>query len=143
MTDQTKRSLLKFGGFTDVALASVLASCGKKEEAGPTGSSARFGCGASLGGCAPAAPGRCGSRSRTWVRSVRRWLDVAELTTGARRSKSTSKDKDQHQLRRETPGGRRRRARVSRHGEPGHQLIFGTTFGYMEPMLKVAADSRT
>jgi basic membrane protein A len=25
----------------------------------------------------------------------------------------------------------------------GNKLIFGTTFGYMEPMLKVAADTRT
>ena len=25
----------------------------------------------------------------------------------------------------------------------GNKLIFGTTFGYMEPMLKVAADART
>jgi simple sugar transport system substrate-binding protein len=35
---------------------------------------------------------------------------------------------------------RRRRARVSRHGGQGNKLIFGTTFGYMEPMLKTATD---
>src|SRR5262250_2743755 len=35
MTGQTKRSLLKLGGYTAIAAAAALAGCGKKEEPAP------------------------------------------------------------------------------------------------------------
>ena len=56
MTTQTKRSLLKLGGFAAVAAAAALVGCGKKEEPAATQAAAPASVAAPAAAPAPAEP---------------------------------------------------------------------------------------
>jgi basic membrane protein A and related proteins len=134
MTSQTKRSLLKLGGFTALAAASALVGCGKKDEPAPQAA-------APASAAAPAKPaplkiafayvGPVGDGGWTFAHDNGR--KAIEKEFGDKISTSFVENVPEA-----ADAERVFRDMVSQ----GNKLIFGTTFGYMEPMLKVAADAK-
>ncbi|MFZ9298327.1 MAG: BMP family ABC transporter substrate-binding protein [Hylemonella sp.] len=130
MTDQPKRSLLKLAALTAIA-AATLAGCGKKEEAAPAASAPAA--------PAPAAPlkvafayvGPVGDGGWTFAHDNGRKAVEKEFGDKVATSfvEKVPESADAERVIRDMVG-------------QGNQLIFGTTFGYMEPMLKVAADHK-
>ncbi|MEY4752949.1 MAG: hypothetical protein RJA44_624 [Pseudomonadota bacterium] len=134
MTDLNKRSLLKLAGLTSLTLTAALVGCGKKEEAAPAAAPA------SAPASAAAAPaklkiafayvGPVGDGGWTYAHDNARkavekeFGDKVETTFVEKVPESA----DAERVFRDLIG-------------QGNKLIFGTTFGYMEAMLKVAADS--
>ena len=131
MTDLRKRSLLKIASLTAVASA-ALVGCGKKEEPAPAPAPAPA-------ASAPAKPeplkiafayvGPVGDGGWTFAHdSARKALEKEfgdKVVTTFVENVPESADAE----------------RVLRDmASQGNKLIFGTTFGYMEPMLKVAPD---
>ncbi len=136
MNDLNKRSLLKLAALTAVASA-ALVGCGKKEEAAPAAPAAPAP--AAAAAPAPAAPlnvafayvGPVGDGGWSFAHdNGRKELEKAlgdKIKTTFVESVPESADAE----------------RVFRDmASQGNKLIFGTTFGYMEPMLKVAADNK-
>jgi basic membrane protein A and related proteins len=135
MTSQTKRSLLKLGGFTALAAAAALVGCGKKEEpAAPTAA-------APASAAAPAKPaplkiafayvGPVGDGGWTFAHDNGRKAIEKEFGDKITTSfvENVPEAADAERVFRDMAG-------------QGTKVIFGTTFGYMEPMLKVAADAK-
>jgi len=134
---QTKRSLLRLGGFAAVAAAAALVGCGKKEEAAAPPAATP----APAAAPAPAKPeplkiafayvGPVGDGGWTFAHDNARKAIQKEfgdkIVTSYVESVPEAADAE-----------RVFRDMVS----TGNKLIFGTTFGYMEPMLKVAADHK-
>ncbi|RZL92815.1 MAG: BMP family ABC transporter substrate-binding protein, partial [Variovorax sp.] len=140
MTDlMNKRSLLKLAALTAVASAALM-GCGKKEEAAaPAAAPAAPAPTAAAPAPAPAAPlniafayvGPVGDGGWTFAHdNARKALEKEygdKIKTTFVESVPESADAE----------------RVFRDmASQGNKLIFGTTFGYMEPMLKVAADNK-
>jgi basic membrane protein A len=135
MTNQTKRSLLKLGGFTAVAAAAALMGCGKKEE--PAAPQAA----APASAAAPAQPaalkiafayvGPVGDGGWTFAHDNGRKAIEKEFGDKITTSfvENVPEAADAERVFRDMVG-------------QDVKLIFGTTFGYMEPMLKVAADAK-
>ena len=132
MTDLSKRSLIKVAALTALASATLI-GCGKKEEAAPAPAPAP------AAAPAPAKPeplkiafayvGPVGDGGWTFAHDNGRKAIEKEfgdrVVTSFVESVPESADAE----------------RVIRDmASQGNKLIFGTTFGYMEPMLKVAAD---
>jgi basic membrane protein A and related proteins len=134
MTSQTKRSLLKLGGFTAMAAAAALMGCGKKDEPAPQAA-------APASAAAPAKPaplkiafayvGPVGDGGWTFAHdNGRKAIDKEfgdKITTSF--VENVPEAADAERVFRDMVG-------------QDVKLIFGTTFGYMEPMLKVAADAK-
>ena len=134
MTDLNKRSLLKVAALSAVA-AAALVGCGKKEEAAPAPAPAP------VAAPAPAKPeplkiafayvGPVGDGGWSFAHDNAR-KDI-EKTFGDKIKttyvESVPESADAERVFRDFVG-------------QGNQLIFGTTFGYMESMLKVAADHK-
>jgi simple sugar transport system substrate-binding protein len=134
MTD--KRTLLKLGGLSLVAAAASLAGCGKKEEPAKPAATA-----AAPAASAPAKPaplkiafayvGPVGDGGWTFAHDNGR--KALEKEFGDRITTSFVENvpeaADAERVFRDMVG-------------QGNKLIFGTTFGYMEPMLKVAPDAK-
>ena len=133
MTLDAKRSLLKLAGWTAVAATAALVGCGKKEE--PP---------APVPAAAPSAPpkpaplkiafayvGPVGDGGWTFAHDNARKALEAEFGDRIATSfvESVPEAADAERVFRDM---------VSQ----GNKLIFGTTFGYMEPMMKVAADHK-
>ena len=138
MTALSKRSMIKLAGWGSLAAAAALVGCGKKEEA-PAAAAASAAPVAAAS--APAKPeplkiafayvGPPGDGGWTFAHdNARKALEkeygdkivtsfVEKVPEGA----------DAERVFRDMVG-------------QGNKLIFGTTFGYMEPMLKVAADAK-
>ncbi|HEY9223535.1 MAG TPA: BMP family ABC transporter substrate-binding protein, partial [Variovorax sp.] len=137
MNDLNKRSLLKLAALTAVASAALI-GCGKKEEvAAPAAAPASAP--AAAAAPAPAAPlniafayvGPVGDGGWSFAHdNGRKALEKAfgdkVKTTFV---ESVPESADAERVFRDLVG-------------QGNKLIFGTTFGYMEPMLKVAADNK-
>ncbi|MDP1901007.1 MAG: BMP family ABC transporter substrate-binding protein [Rubrivivax sp.] len=134
MTLTTKRSLLKLAHWSTVAAAAALVGCGKKEEA-PAPQAA-----APAAAPAPAKPaplkiafayvGPVGDGGWTFAhdnarKAVEKEFGDKVVTTFVEKVPESA---DAERVFRDLAG-------------QGNKLVFGTTFGYMEPMLKVAADS--
>ncbi len=135
MTSQSKRSLIKLAGWSSLAAAAALAGCGKKEEpAAPAAAPA-----ASPVAAAPAKPeplkiafayvGPVGDGGWTFAhdngrKAVEKEFGDKVVTSFVEKVPEAA---DAERVFRDMAG-------------QGNKLIFGTTFGYMEPMLKVAAD---
>src|SRR5262249_35688525 len=135
MTVQTKRSLLQLAGWTSLALTAALVGCGKKEEAAPAPAAQ-----------APAASepakkeplkvafayvGPVGDGGWTFAhdngrKAVEKEFGDKVVTSFVEKVPEAA---DAERVFRDMVG-------------QGNKLIFGTTFGYMEPMLKVAADAK-
>ena len=137
MTDQHKRSILKLAALA--AAASALVACGKKDEPAPTAASpAPAPAAASAPAPAKADPlkiafayvGPVGDGGWTFAHDNARKALEKEYGDKIVTSfvESVPESADAERVIRDMAG-------------QGNKLIFGTTFGYMEPMLKVAADN--
>ena len=136
MTDLQKRSLLKFAAFSAVASA-ALVGCGKKEEPAPVPAPAPV---ASAPAPAPkpeplkiafAYVGPVGDGGWSFAHDNGRKALEKEFGDKIKTSfvESVPESADAERVFRDMAG-------------QGNKLIFGTTFGYMEPMLKVATDTK-
>ncbi|MFA5680330.1 MAG: BMP family ABC transporter substrate-binding protein [Hydrogenophaga sp.] len=130
MTDLNKRSLIKLAALTAVASAALI-GCGKKEEPAPAPEAAPV---AEAPKAEPlkvafAYVGPVGDGGWTFAHDNARKAVEAEfgdrvVTTFV---ENVPESADAERVLRDLAG-------------QGNKLVFGTTFGYMEPMLKVAAD---
>ncbi|CAH0353632.1 BMP family ABC transporter substrate-binding protein [Aquabacterium sp. CECT 9606] len=137
----TKRSLLKMAGWAGVAATAALVGCGKKDEAAPDAASAASipESTASVAAAAPAGPlniafayvGPVGDAGWTYAHDQGRLAVEKEFGD---KVKTTFVEK--------VPEGPDAERVIRDMVGQGNKLIFGTTFGYMEPMLKVAADNK-
>src|SRR5689334_22846270 len=137
MTDLNKRSLLKLAALTAVASA-ALVGCGKKEEApAPAAAPAAPAPTAAAPAPAPAGPlniafayvGPVGDGGWTFAHD-----------NGRKAIEKEFGDKIKTTFVESVPEGADAERVFRDMVSQGNKLIFGTTFGYMEPMLKVAAD---
>ena len=133
MTSLSKRALLKFGGLATVAAAAALAGCGKKD-AEPTASAAPSEAAAAATTeplkIAFAYVGPVGDAGWTYAHDQGRKAIEAEFG-----------DKVVTSYVEKVPEGPEAERVIRDLVGQGNTLVFGTTFGYMEPMLKVAADN--
>ncbi|WP_128000871.1 BMP family ABC transporter substrate-binding protein [Piscinibacter defluvii] len=138
MTLDSKRSLLKLAGWSSLAALAALAGCGKKEEPAPAAAPAPV-AEAPASAAAPAKPeplkiafayvGPVGDGGWTFAhdngrKAVEKEFGDKVITSFVEKVPEAA---DAERVFRDMAG-------------QGNKLIFGTTFGYMEPMLKVAAD---
>src|SRR5450631_3716990 len=136
MTLFTKRSLIKLAGWSSVAAAAALVGCGKKDEAPAADAGASA---ASMAAAAPAKPeplkvafayiGPVGDGGWTFAHDNARKALEKELG-----------DKIVTSFVEKVPEAADAERVFRDLASQGNKLIFGTTFGYMEPMLKAAAD---
>ncbi|MFT3956673.1 MAG: BMP family ABC transporter substrate-binding protein [Piscinibacter sp.] len=135
MTSQSKRSLIKLAGWSTLAATAALVGCGKKEEpAAPAAAPA-----ASPVAAAPAKPeplkiafayvGPVGDGGWTFAHD-----------NGRKAVEKEFGDKVVTSFVEKVPEAADAERVFRDMASQGNKLIFGTTFGYMEPMLKVAAD---
>jgi len=134
MTSFSKRALLKLAGWSTLAAGTALVGCGKKEEA-PAPAPAPV---AAASAAAPkpeplkiafAYVGPVGDGGWTFAHDNAR--KALEKQFG---------DKIQTSFVEKVPEAADAERVFRDMASQGNKLIFGTTFGYMEPMLKVAAD---
>lgn len=135
MTDQHKRSLLKVAALSALASAALM-GCGKKEEPAPAPAAPT----PAPVAAAPAAPeplkvafayvGPVGDGGWTFAHDNGRKAVEKEFGDKVKTSfvESVPESADAERVIRDMAA-------------QGNKLVFGTTFGYMEPMLKVAADT--
>ena len=139
MTSISKRALLKALSLTAVAGAAFLAGCGKKEEAPTAAAPAPAASPAAAAAPPKAEPlkiafayvGPVGDGGWTFAHDNGRKAIEKEFGDKVVTSfvEKVPEAADAERVFRDMVG-------------QGNKLIFGTTFGYMEPMLKVAADSK-
>ena len=135
MTDLQKRSLLRIAALTAVASAALL-GCGKKEEAAPVPAAPAPAAAASAPKAEPlkiafAYVGPVGDGGWSFAHDNGRKAIEKEFGDKVKTSfvESVPESADAERVIRDMVG-------------QGNKLIFGSTFGYMETMLKVAADSK-
>ena len=136
MTDISKRTLVKAAGWSVLAAAAALAGCGKKEEAAPAAASAPASAAASTAAAKPEPLkvafiyiGPVGDGGWTFAhdngrKAVEKQFGDKVVTTFVEKVPESA---DAERVFRDV-------------ASQGNKLIFGSTFGYMEPMLKTAAD---
>ena len=127
MTDFSKRSVIKLAALTAVA-AAALVGCGKKEEpksAAPAAAPAK----AEPLKIAFAYVGPVGDGGWTFAHD-----------NGRKAIEKEFGDKVVTSFVEKVPESADAERVIRDMAQQGNKLIFGTTFGYMEPMLKVAAD---
>jgi len=135
MTQFSKRALLKIAGWSTVAATAALVGCGKKEEAAAPAASAP------VAASAPAKPeplkiafayvGPVGDGGWTYAHDNARKAVEKEFGDKVVTSfvENVPEAADAERVFRDMIG-------------QGNKLIFGTTFGYMESMLKVAPEAK-
>lgn len=133
-----KRSLLKLAGWTSLAATAALMGCGKKEEA-PSAAAPAASAPAAAAASAPAEKlkiafayvGPVGDAGWTFAHDNARKAVEQEFGDRVTTSfvENVPEAADAERVFRDLVG-------------QGNKLVFGTTFGYMEPMLKVAADAK-
>jgi basic membrane protein A and related proteins len=137
MTHASKRSLLRIAGWGALAATAALVGCGKKEEqaAAPAASAATTAAAPASAAAGPlkiafAYVGPVGDGGWTFAHDNGRKAMEKEFGAKVETSfvEKVPEGADAERVFRDMVG-------------QGNKLIFGTTFGYMEPMLKVAADS--
>ncbi len=136
MTLASKRALLKLAGWSSLAAAAALVGCGKKEEAAPPAAAPAA---SPVAAAEPAKPeplkiafayvGPVGDGGWTFAhdngrKAVEKEFGDKVVTSFVEKVPEAA---DAERVFRDMAG-------------QGNKLIFGTTFGYMEPMLKTAAD---
>jgi len=130
----SKRSLLKLAGWASLATAAALAGCGKKEEAAPAAASEPASAAAVKADPLKVAfvyIGPVGDAGWTFAHDNGRKALEAELGD---KVKTTFVEK--------VPEGPDAERVIRDLVAQGNKVIFATSFGYMEPMLKVAADNK-
>ncbi len=139
MTSNSKRSLIKLAGWSSVAALAALAGCGKKEEAPAAAAPAASPVAAASAPAPKPEPlkiafayvGPVGDGGWTFAhdngrKAVEKEFGDKVITSFVEKVPEAA---DAERVFRDMAG-------------QGNKLIFGTTFGYMEPMLKVAADMK-
>ena len=129
MKPVSKRSLLQLASWTTVAAAAALVGCGKKEEAAPAATAPAPAAKPAPLKIAFAYVGPVGDGGWTFAhdngrKAIEKEFGDKVLTSFVEKVPEAA---DAERVFRDLTG-------------QGNTLIFGTTFGYMEPMLKVAAD---
>lgn len=130
MTDLQKRSLLKLAALSAVA-AAALVGCGKKEEAAPAAPAA-----------APAAKVEPLKVAFAYVGPVGDGGWTYAHDNGRKAVQQAYGDKVVTSFVEKVPESADAERVIRDMAAQGNKLIFGTTFGYMEPMLKVAGDTK-
>ncbi len=136
-TTLSKRSLLKVAGWATLAATAALVGCGKKAET-PAAPAASEPASAASTAAAPAGPlkiafayvGPVGDAGWTFAHNAGRLAVEKEFG-----------DKVKTTFAGKVPEGPEAERVLRDLVSQGNTLVFGTTFGYMEPMLKVAADN--
>ena len=137
MTFHSKRSLIKLAGWSSLAAAAALVGCGKKNETPAADAGASGAPMAAASAPVKAAPlkiafayvGPVGDGGWTFAHdNARKALD------------KEFGDKIVTSFVEKVPEGADAERVFRDMASQGNKLIFGTTFGYMEPMLKAAAD---
>ena len=131
MTDLQKRSLLKLAALSAVAAAALM-GCGKKEEAAPAPAPAP----------AAAAPAKAEPLkiAFAYVGPVGDGGWTYAHDNGRKAVEKEFGDKVVTSFVEKVPESADAERVIRDMAGQGNKLIFGTTFGYMEPMLKVAND---
>jgi simple sugar transport system substrate-binding protein len=133
MNTHTKRSLLKLAGWSSLAAVAALAGCGKKEEvpapAAPTAAASAPPPAAEPLKAAWIYVGPVGDAGWSYAHDLGRKEVEAEF--GAK-VKTTIVEK--------VPEGADAERVIRDLAAQGNKVIFATSFGYMEPMLKVASE---
>ena len=133
MTDLHKRSLLKLAALTAVA-AAALAGCGKKVEPAPAP--------------APAAAATAPAKAEplkvafAYVGPVGDGGWTFAHDKGRKDVEKAFGDKVVTSFVEKVPESADAERVIRDMAGQGNKLIFGTTFGYMEPMLKIAGDTK-
>ena len=134
MTDLHKRSLIKLAALSAVAVATAaaLAGCGKKEEPAP----------------APAAAAAAPAKAEplkvafAYVGPVGDGGWTFAHDNGRKEVEKAFGDKVVTSFVEKVPESADAERVIRDMAGQGNKLIFGTTFGYMEPMLKIAGDTK-
>jgi simple sugar transport system substrate-binding protein len=139
MSHASKRRLIKLAGWSALAATAALVGCGKKEEAAPAAPAATTAAAPAASAPAKAEPlkiafayvGPVGDGGWTFAHDNARKALEKEFGDKIVTSfvEKVPESADAERVFRDMVG-------------QGNTLIFGTTFGYMEPMLKVAADTK-
>jgi simple sugar transport system substrate-binding protein len=132
MTDFNQRSLLQLAALS--AAVAALAGCGKKEEAPPASAPA-------AAATAPAAKTEPLKIAFAYVGPVGDGGWTFAHDNGRKAVEKEFGDKVQTSFVEKVPEAADAERVFRDMVAQGNKLIFGTTFGYMEPMLKVAKDS--
>ncbi len=132
MTDLQKRSLLKLAALSAIA-AATLAGCGKKEEAAPAAAPAAS---------APAAKAEPLKIAFAYVGPVGDGGWTYAHDNGRKAVQKEFGDRVVTSFVEKVPESADAERVIRDMAAQGNKLIFGTTFGYMEPMLKVAGDTK-
>ncbi len=137
MTVISKRTLFRLAGWSTVAATAALLGCGRKDEPVAVPQATAPASAATAAASAPAAPlkigfayvGPVGDGGWTFAHDNGRKAVEAEFGDRVQTTfvEKVPESADAERVFRDLAG-------------QGHTLIFGTTFGYMEPMMKVAAD---
>ena len=135
MTDLQKRSLLKLAALSAVA-AAALVGCGKKEEAAPAAPAA------APAAASPAAKAEPLKVAFAYVGPVGDGGWTYAHDNGRKAVQKEFGDRVVTSFVEKVPESADAERVIRDMAAQGNKLIFGTTFGYMEPMLKVAADSK-
>jgi basic membrane protein A len=134
MTDLQKRTLLKVAALTAVASA-TLVGCGKKEEPAPVPAPAPV-------ASAPAPKPEPLKIGFAYVGPVGDGGWTFAHDNGRKALEKEFGDKIVTSFVENVPESADAERVIRDMAGQGNKLIFGTTFGYMEPMLKVAADTK-
>jgi basic membrane protein A len=130
MTDLQKRSILKIAALTAVAGA-ALVGCGKKEEPAPAPAPAA---------AAPAAKPEPLKIAFAYIGPVGDGGWTFAHDNGRKALEKELGDKIKTTFVENVPESADAERVIRDMASQGNKIIFGTTFGYMEPMLKVAPD---
>ena len=130
MTDLNKRALLRVAALTAVATA-ALVGCGKKEEPAPA---------APAPVAAPAPKAEPLKIAFAYVGPVGDGGWSFAHDNGRKALEKEFGDKIVTKFVESVPESADAERVIREFATDGNKLVFGTTFGYMEPMLKVAAD---
>jgi basic membrane protein A and related proteins len=132
MTDLQKRSILKIAALTAVASA-ALVGCGKKEEPAPAPAPAPA-------AAAPAAKPEPLKIAFAYIGPVGDGGWTFAHDNGRKALEKELGDKIKTTFVENVPESADAERVIRDMASQGNKIIFGTTFGYMEPMLKVAPD---
>ena len=135
MTLASKRTLFKLAGWSALAATAALVGCGKKEEPAKTAA-------APTTATAPAAKAEPLKIAFAYVGPVGDGGWTFAHDNGRKAVEKEFGDKVVTSFVEKVPEAADAERVFRDMVGQGNKLIFGTTFGYMEPMLKVAADSK-
>ena len=134
MIDSKKRTAMRWAGLA--ALSVLAAACGKKEEAKPAAAPAAAAASAPAAKPEPlkiafAYVGPVGDAGWTYAHDQGRKAVEAEFGDKVKTSyvENVPESADAERV-------------IRQMVSEGNKLVFGTTFGYMDPMMKVAADTK-